>query len=116
MKFPVTLLLLLAQPAMAAELTPRDYSPTDTASIRTIAIKRDPGYNVVVVGIANRSTVPFNVNYACTLIDSTGQPFGTTGGTANAVPPSQEIISESISFAEDAAGAACRIEFTLPLN
>jgi hypothetical protein len=116
MKLLAVFLCLLASPTAAGELTPRDYSPTETASIRTIAIKRDPGFNVVVVGIANRSAMPFDANYACTLMDAAGRAFGTTGGSANTVPPSQEVVSESISFPEEAAGAACRIEFTTPTN
>lgn len=116
MKAIVLISSLLASPTLAGDLTPRDYSPTDEAAIRTITIKRDPGYNIVVVGIANRSSAPFDVNYSCTLMDESGDAFGTTDGAANTVPPSQEVVSESISFPEEAASAACRIEFTTPTN
>ncbi|MFD1328267.1 hypothetical protein [Mycoplana ramosa] len=104
---------ILCSNAVAGEFFPSDYSPNEDAVIKTLRIEKDGSYRQVVVAIANRSSKPFNANYGCTLLDSAGSPFDATGGAVNAVPPGQEVISKTISFQADAAGAACRIELVI---
>jgi hypothetical protein len=110
LKMIVAAMTMIASAAAAGEFKPADYSADDDAVIKTIRIEKDGKYRHVVVAIANRSSKPFNANYGCTLLNGDGQPFDQTGGNANTVPPGQEVISKSISFQVDAAGAACRIE------
>lgn len=104
---------LVSCPALLAaqDMTPTDYSFTDGAAIKTLRVKVvSKKRSVVVVSIANRADKPFNANYACTLFDAKNSILGVTNGAANAVPPRQEVASESISFDEPVVKAACRIE------
>jgi hypothetical protein len=115
MKKTVLALIFLSAPAaFAQQLTPKDYSPTDEAAIRTISIKGSGRHHYIVVAVANRGKEPFNSNFACTLLDKQGNAFATASGTAQAVPPGQEVVAESMSFEHDAAGAACRIQLIVP--
>lgn len=109
-----TLLGWTATPAAARELAaPSDYSPTDSASIRTIRIEKDGSYHQVVVAVANRSKEPFNANFSCSLLDKTGSLIDETSGSAQAVPPGQEIVAKSMTFKTKIDKAACRIQFTI---
>lgn len=106
--------VMIFSTANAEELSPKDYSPSDTAAIRTLSIKQEGKYRNILVAIANRSDAPFNANFSCTLIDQAGGVFDTVSGSANAVPPGQEIVAKTTSFQQTAKSAACRIEFTIP--
>lgn len=103
--------------AAAQVLEPQDYSPTDTATIRTVRLKdRGSGHYSAMVAIANRSGKPFNTNYDCTLFDAAGTPYDNAGGNAQSVPPGQEVSSQSSSFTPKPAKVVCRIEFVVPAN
>ncbi|MCZ7501265.1 hypothetical protein [Agrobacterium sp. ST15.13.015] len=96
---------------LAQDFRPTDYSFTDGAAIKTLKVKAiSKNRSVIIVSIANRADTPFNANYACTLFDAHDKIIGATNGAANAVPPQQEIASESISFDDLAVKATCRIE------
>jgi hypothetical protein len=116
MKHEIFAALLVIAPtiAFAQDLRPSDYSFADGAAIKTLKIKAvSKKRSVIVVAIGNRGDTPFNANYACTIFDADNKIIGTTNGAANAVPPQQEVASESISFDEPAANATCRIESIL---
>lgn len=107
-------LLGLTSAALAQELAaPSDYSPTEAAAIRTIRIEKDGSYQQVVVAVANRSKEPFNANFSCSLLDKAGNLVDETSGSAQAVPPGQEIVAKSMSFRSKIDKAACRIQFTI---
>lgn len=109
--------VLLANQAAAQILEPKDYSPTDDATIRTVRLKdRGSGHYSAMVAIANRSSKPFSTNYDCTLFDATGTPYDNAGGNAQSVPPGQEVSSQSSSFTPKPAKVVCRIEFVVPAN
>jgi len=104
---------LIASPtvALVQDTNPSGFSFTDGAAIKALKIKSvSKKRNVVVVSIENRTDKPFNANYACTLFDANNGILGVTNGAANAVPPRQEVASESISFDEAAVQTTCRIE------
>ena len=106
-----------AAQAAAQVLEPKDYSPTEDATIRTVRLKdKGSGHYSAMVAIANRSSEPFNTNYQCTLFDAAGTPYDSAGGSAQAVPPGQEVSSQSDSFTPKPAKVACRIEFTIPAH
>ncbi|NEJ10486.1 hypothetical protein GR238_34570 [Rhizobium leguminosarum] len=109
------LIATLAGQVAAQVLEPKDYSPTEDATIRTVRLKdRGSGHYSAMVAIANRSSQPFNTNYDCTLFDAAGTPYDNAGGSAQAVPPGQEVSSQTSSFSPKPAKVACRIEFVVP--